>query len=66
MYVFIADDAMKSYLLKPFSGRKLEPASRKFNYRSSRARRIVENLFGILANRDGKYIFQRWIYYQAL
>jgi hypothetical protein len=52
-YYLVGDDAfpLKEWLLKPFSGRVLTEEERIFNYRLSRARRIVENAFGILANR---------------
>ena len=52
-YVVVGDEAfpMKHYLLRPYSGRRLPEASRVFNYRLSRARRIVENAFGILTKR---------------
>ena len=52
-YFLIGDDAfpLKRWLTKPFSGRNLTDAERIFNYRLSRARRTVENAFGILANR---------------
>lgn len=44
--------ALKDYLLKPFSRRlKLTVSERIFNYRLSRARRIVENAFGVMAMR---------------
>lgn len=50
---FVADDAfpLKEYLLKPYSQTGLTKEKRIFNYRLSRARRIVENAFRILANR---------------
>lgn len=53
-YVFIADDAfpLREDTMKPFRQADLISQSRKiFNYRLSRARRIVENLFGILVAR---------------
>jgi hypothetical protein len=50
-YYILADDAfaLKPWLMKPHSGRQLERAQRIFNYRLSRARRVVEN--GIMASR---------------
>ena len=52
-YVFIADDAfsLKSYFMKPFPRCSQLREERIFSYRLSRARRTVENAFGILANR---------------
>ena len=52
-FFFIGDDAfpLRQHMLKPFSARYLESEQLVFNYRLSRARRVVENLFGILANR---------------
>ena len=52
-FFFIGDDAfpLRQHMLKPFSARYLESEQLVFNYRLSRARRVVENLFGILATR---------------
>uniref|UniRef100_A0A667X2E5 DDE Tnp4 domain-containing protein n=1 Tax=Myripristis murdjan TaxID=586833 RepID=A0A667X2E5_9TELE len=52
-FVFLGDDAypLRSDLMKPFSFRQMDHAQRVFNYRLSRGRRVVENGFGILANR---------------
>lgn len=53
-YVFVADDAfpLTTEILKPFRQAYLSSAKKEvFNYRISRARHIVENVFGILASR---------------
>lgn len=52
-YVFVGEDAfpLSRRLMKPYGDRGLTKEKRIFNYRASRARRVVENAFGILANR---------------
>lgn len=51
--LLVGDDAfpLKRNLIKPYSKFKLSKEHKLFNYRLSRARRIVENPFGILASR---------------
>lgn len=52
-YVFVGDEAfaLRPDFMKPFNVKSLNDERRIFNYRLSRARRVVENAFGILANR---------------
>ncbi|XP_058623365.1 uncharacterized protein LOC131534485 [Onychostoma macrolepis] len=52
-YMFVGDEAypLRNDLMKPYPFRQMEHGQRILNYRLSRARRVVENAFGILANR---------------
>lgn len=53
-YVSVADDAfpLTTEIMKPYRQASLDSAKKEvFNYRISRARHIVENVFGILASR---------------
>jgi hypothetical protein len=56
-HVIVGDEAfpLKTYLLRPYSRKDLNISKCIFNYRLCRVRKIVENTFGILAQKFRKY-----------
>lgn len=52
-YMIVGDAAftLSTHILKPYPFKRMTKEQRIFNYRLSRARRVIENTFGILANR---------------
>lgn len=52
-YVLVGDDAfpLKPNMMKPYPGRNLTGSQRVYNYRTSRARRTIENAFGLISAR---------------
>jgi len=56
-YVIVGDEEfpLKPYLMRPYSGDKLDDRKRNFNYRLSRARRTSGNTFGILTQKCRLY-----------
>lgn len=52
-YCLVADEAfpLSNYMLRTYPGKNISIERRVFNYRLSRARRLIENVFGILASR---------------
>ncbi|XP_064117655.1 uncharacterized protein LOC135223077 [Macrobrachium nipponense] len=53
LYVFVGDEAfaLRPDFMKPYPQKDLNAENRIFNYRLCRARRVVENVFGIMASR---------------
>lgn len=52
-FVFIGDEAfaLEEHILKPYPQKNLDYQKRIYNYRLARARNVVENAFGLIANR---------------
>nr|CAI5861315.1 unnamed protein product [Callosobruchus analis] len=52
-FVFIRNELfpLKENFMKPYPGKQISHDEKIFNYRLCRTRRIVENIFGILASR---------------
>lgn len=51
-HIVVADDAfpLQEYIMKPYSTTNIPGSARIYNYRLSRARRMVENVFGIVSS----------------
>lgn len=52
-FFFVGDEAfpLTPYMMRPFPARGISFSKRLFNYRLSRARRCIENAFGIMASK---------------
>jgi hypothetical protein len=52
-HILVGDEVylLTTYLIWPYSRRKLDTSKAIFNYRLSRARRVVESAFGICASK---------------
>lgn len=51
-YILVGDEAfpLTEYLMRSYPGKNLNDDRRNYNYRLSRARRTIENTFGILSS----------------
>ena len=58
-YVLVGDEAflLKRNMMRPYRGKNLRQAHSVYSYQLSRARRVIENSFGILDSRSK--IFRR-------